>query len=440
MAIALGRERRLDFNEKFARAEIERLAGIYLKHAAAAKSPRAKLEALRKTLFNEGGFRGDGALDAPETFYLDSVLATKKGYCLSLSLIALAIGDRAGTEFAGVAAPNHFFVQLGGGAEALAFETTRGGEIGPAEKLRATLGRGTDDKCIYLKPLDARGLEGALLHNRGCIALAKGDFDLARRDFDRAEALAPGLPEIYRNRGVSFGREKRHAEAILQFNAALLLFPNDADALYNRAICKNERGDSVGASGDLELALTIDPGRAKARELLDSIKRGTPDGNFAALQKKVVRPLSSKPENCIPGLRATFYKDKELSKEVTKRVDAEIDFDWQNGSPAPGVPADGFSARWDGWFMAPVDGKYSIFIIANDGSRFSLDGRMLLENWRDMGYENYYGSADVELIAGYHKIRVEHYDETGGARIILKIGVSDREKPLRLADHFFCEK
>ena len=122
---------------------------------------------------------------------------------------------------------------------------------------------------------------------------------------------------------------------------------------------------------------------------------------------------------------------------IVERIDATIDFDWKNRAPAPGVPADRFSVRWDGFLKAPRSGTYTFFLAANDGSRLEIGNDLLLQNWRNMGYENWYGSKDVKLAAGWHKIRIEHYDARGGARIILRIGLEGRKDPLPLNKHLF---
>jgi len=51
------------------------------------------------------------------------------------------------------------------------------------------------------------------------------------------------------------------------------------------------------------------------------------------------------------------------------RQDAVVNFDWGEGSPGEGIPADGFSVRWTGeqWVSA---GEYAYLLLADDGARF----------------------------------------------------------------------
>lgn len=70
-----------------------------------------------------------------------------------------------------------------------------------------------------------------------------------------------------------------------------------------------------------------------------------------------------------PGLRGEFFAGKELEgMPVATQVDAAIDFDWE-GSPADGVPADGFSARWSGSFKPAATGRVTFVVRGDDGYR-----------------------------------------------------------------------
>lgn len=56
-----------------------------------------------------------------------------------------------------------------------------------------------------------------------------------------------------------------------------------------------------------------------------------------------------------------------------KRAETEVNFDWGMSNPAPGVPADQFSARWTGKLVPTVSGKYRFGATADDGVRVYLD-------------------------------------------------------------------
>jgi hypothetical protein len=101
------------------------------------------------------------------------------------------------------------------------------------------------------------------------------------------------------------------------------------------------------------------------------------------------------------------------------------------------VPRDRFSVRWEGFFKAPRTATYTFFVVANDGARVTVGRTAVLENWRDMGFRNWYGTGDVALAAGWHPLRIEHYDIFGGARLLVRVGVDGRAQPLDLKEHLF---
>jgi glucose/arabinose dehydrogenase len=110
---------------------------------------------------------------------------------------------------------------------------------------------------------------------------------------------------------------------------------------------------------------------------------------------------------------AEYFNNMVLSgAPVLSRCEAVINNDWGNGSPGPGVNADGFSVRWTG---APVfeAGAHVFSATADDGVRVWVDGVSLIDAWKDQGPTTYTGSRT--LTAGAHDVRVEFYENGGGA-------------------------
>jgi beta-glucosidase len=119
------------------------------------------------------------------------------------------------------------------------------------------------------------------------------------------------------------------------------------------------------------------------------------------------------------GLRGEYFTNRNLGGQpALARADASLDFRWAGGSPGAGVPADDFSARWSGKLTPVVTGEYQIGLTSDDGSRLFLDGKLLVDNWRDHAMESQ--TARVRLEAGrQYNLRVEYYEHTAEAGIIL---------------------
>lgn len=77
-----------------------------------------------------------------------------------------------------------------------------------------------------------------------------------------------------------------------------------------------------------------------------------------------------------------------------------------------------FAFVFEGFVRVPKDGVYAFFTTSDDGSRLFVDGKRVVEN--DGLHAMRERSGLAPLRAGYHRIRVEYFNATGG----LGLGVS----------------
>jgi len=122
---------------------------------------------------------------APAAFLPHRVLARKRGACLGLTLVYLALARRCGLPAKAVAAPGHVLVRLG----ALNLETTLEGAPRDEAWLREHTGLPTEGKPgNYLRELsDLLGWEARAL-------LLSGQVDAARRRLHEALRIDPARP------------------------------------------------------------------------------------------------------------------------------------------------------------------------------------------------------------------------------------------------------
>lgn len=115
---------------------------------------------------------------------------------------------------------------------------------------------------------------------------------------------------------------------------------------------------------------------------------------------------------------AQYYSNKNLSgNSVLTRWEDSINFDWgDNGSPGEEVTSDNFSARFSGKQDFPA-GNYKFTLSGDDGIRLYVDGVLVIDEWKDQGKTAY--SSNLLLSAGVHDIRVEYYENGGGANVKL---------------------
>lgn len=107
--------------------------------------------------------------------------------------------------------------------------------------------------------------------------------------------------------------------------------------------------------------------------------------------------------------RAEYFNNRDLSgSPALVRFDPAIDFDWGTGKPDAAVSADNFSARWTRT-LGFTPGAYRFFASTDDGVRIYVDGRVVVDAWRDQTRFITH-SGDITLGSGQHTVVVEYYE------------------------------
>jgi YVTN family beta-propeller protein len=130
-------------------------------------------------------------------------------------------------------------------------------------------------------------------------------------------------------------------------------------------------------------------------------------------------PAAAAQEGHGTGARAAFFNNLGFEGDpVVQRLDAiDIAFD---GSPAPGVNANGYSIRWTALVQAPATGTYRWQVTTDRRVRVRIDSRTVLDRWTDraLSTEN---SASVNLAAGqWVRLTVETSNAGGGGQLRLR--------------------
>ena len=111
---------------------------------------------------------------------------------------------------------------------------------------------------------------------------------------------------------------------------------------------------------------------------------------------------------------AAYFGSKDLSgAPALTRSEEHIDHDWAADGP-PGLPVDGFSARWTGrWAFEP--GLYRFSALSDDGVRVWLNDQLIIDRWVDQAAT--LSTAERAVMDGEHDLRVEYYESGDKARI-----------------------
>ncbi|MBI4570008.1 MAG: DUF1080 domain-containing protein [Planctomycetes bacterium] len=99
------------------------------------------------------------------------------------------------------------------------------------------------------------------------------------------------------------------------------------------------------------------------------------------------------------------------------KVAPAVDFDGARGDFAP--LRDQFVSHVEGVLTAPSTGKYTLRLISDDGSNLYVDGR------RAIDHDGLHSAAEpaavkIDLAAGPHALRIEHFQMFGEARLLLE--------------------
>ncbi|GAB3231746.1 hypothetical protein GCM10027346_18440 [Hymenobacter seoulensis] len=119
------------------------------------------------------------------------------------------------------------------------------------------------------------------------------------------------------------------------------------------------------------------------------------------------------------GLTASYFTNGTLAgAPALSRVDAAVDFRWGKGAPAPGIPADNFSVRWEGLLAGPSTGRYRFSVVTPDEVRVWVNGKKVVDTWD--GKKASATDASVNLAAGEKTtIKIEYSDTDGDATVQL---------------------
>ncbi|MBE7555743.1 MAG: SH3 domain-containing protein [Anaerolineales bacterium] len=133
------------------------------------------------------------------------------------------------------------------------------------------------------------------------------------------------------------------------------------------------------------------------------------------------------PQHTDPTWQVAYWNNTSLSgPPVLQRTDTALNFDWGGGSPASGVNADQFSARWLRYIdVSP--GTYQLTVTADDGIRVWVDEELLIDQWREQGPTTY--TAQKYLGPGHHLVRVEYFENFGGAVVRLSYALASQPPP-----------
>ncbi len=189
-----------------ARADLDVAAELARLDELAAGVGERSVEALCHHLFVDQGFVGDhDDYYDPANSYLDQVLERRTGIPITLAVVMIEVGRRAGVALAGVSMPGHFLVRsMGEDAVPLRLlDPFDGGATLDREaceaRVRKLLGPAVVFEAAFVEPVGTATIVARMLANLDAIAVTRADR--AMLDWVvRLRAAMPGSPAVLQRR------------------------------------------------------------------------------------------------------------------------------------------------------------------------------------------------------------------------------------------------
>ena len=167
---------------------------------------------------------------------------------------------------------------------------------------------------------------------------------------------------------------------------------------------------------DLRIEYLEDGGAAALSFSWEALRQPVTTSTVPPTSAAQPTPTPSSTATVVPGnvWIGEYFGNMELQgTALLIREEPQLAFEWGEGAPAPQLPADRFSARFTRRVsLAP--GNYRIGLVADDGGRVYVDGRLIIDEWRSGTRRHVI--ADLPL-GGEHLLRVEFFENGGDAAL-----------------------
>lgn len=238
---------RSEYRDLDSSAYIERLNGLAAKLKSRIRNvqaPERLIDQLNQLLFKEEGFAGNRAqYYDPRNSFLNEVLDRKLGIPITLSIVYIEVGRRAGLPLYGIGFPGHFLTGLL-----------------------------SDSGRIFVDPFD----KGKMLSEGDCREIFRSQ-SVEQQPF-RQSFLSPVWPKqilvrLLRNLKAVYLHLSQEMKALRMIEWILILDPISTRELKERGFMYEAIGDVHGAINDLQRYLALSPDAEDSEEIADAVER-----------------------------------------------------------------------------------------------------------------------------------------------------------------------
>jgi len=195
--------------------------GVAARERIAARDGEANaVVAFNKYIFEELGFAGNQSdYYDPRNSLLNDVLERRTGIPISLSVVYMEVGRRAGLHVEGIGLPGHFIVRAESAWGESALVDPFNGKIIDTEdcqeRLDTIYGGHAPLTDVHLRPVSTREILARLLRNLKGVYAQAGLYRRALSIIERILLVAPHAAEERRDRSALLAQLGRYSEAIV---------------------------------------------------------------------------------------------------------------------------------------------------------------------------------------------------------------------------------
>ena len=199
-------------------------------------------------VFGELGFEGNREeYYDPRNSFLNDVIGRRKGIPITLTVVLIEVGRRAGVPFAGVGFPGHFLAKAVADEDELFFDPFNGGVGLGREELVAGIADTFPVERLpqFLAAVTKRQILLRMLTNLKFVYLEAKDFLKATTIVDLMLAISPWDLDQVRDRGLIARAAGRLQQAYDDFTTYVRYRPDAQDAEWIHGLAQEVRRESL---------------------------------------------------------------------------------------------------------------------------------------------------------------------------------------------------
>ena len=215
--------------------QIARMSSELKQRIRAEVEPQRVVERANTYFFEELHFKGNREeYYDPRNSFLNEVIDRRVGIPITLAVLYVAVGERAGLPVRGVGMPGHFLVKYAPASTGEVFIDAFNGRTLTREECAKMLdemyGGTVTMRPALLEPSTKRQTLARILNNLKSLYLSRGDLARALAASDRIMLTDPHLTSEWRDRGLIQFQLRHDTEALKDFSRYLALRPEPEDA------------------------------------------------------------------------------------------------------------------------------------------------------------------------------------------------------------------